>query len=144
MTRATIKFDELLYALDYVSGAPPSENEAYLCVETGIIYYQSIYSDIDINDDFPSDTGDPEKYIAIPHKNDLDLGKRLALRFVSDFLQGSWHEVNDIFHHKGAYARFRHLLERHGLLQQWYDYEDESRKTELRQWCQDNEIELHD
>ena len=81
--------------------------------------------------------------IAIPHKNDLDLGKRLALRFADDLLPGSLDDVYDIFRHKGAYGRFKSLLENRGMLQQWYEFEEKSRKEALRQWCEESGIEIH-
>lgn len=83
------------------------------------------------------------KYIAIPHKNDLELGKRLVLRFADEFLPDVLDEVYDIFRRRGAYGRFKNLLERRGMLSQWYEYEEKSQKEALRRWCEDSEIELH-
>jgi hypothetical protein len=68
----TVKFDDLLEAFEFVSADQPMENEAYLCVETGVIHYHSEFGDEE-EDPLPDDIEDSAKYIAIPHKNDLDL-----------------------------------------------------------------------
>lgn len=136
----TVKFDDLLEAFELVSAGQPFENEAYLCRETGVIHFHSELTDLD--DALPDDVDTSEKYVAIPHKNDLELGKRLALRFADDLLPDSVDDVHDIFRHKGAYARFKRLLEHRGMLQQWYEYEESSKKAALRRWCEENGIEV--
>jgi hypothetical protein len=140
MTRATVKFDELLEAFEFVSFGPPMEHEAYLCVETGVIHYHSEL--VDLEDSLPDDIDDAEKYIAIPHQNDLDLGKRLALQFAEEGLPDALNDVYEIFRHRGAYGRFKSLLERLGKLQQWYEYEKKGRKEALRLWCEESGIEI--
>jgi hypothetical protein len=35
-------------------------------------------------EDLPDDLETSDRYLAIPHKNDLDLGNNLALRFVEE------------------------------------------------------------
>ncbi len=141
MTRVAVKFDALLDAFEFVSAGQLMEHEAYLCVGTGVIHYHSEFGDDE--EPLPDDIEDSEKYIAIPHKNDLDLGKRLALRFADEFLPEVVEEVYDIFRHRGAYGRFKNLLEGRAMLQQWYEYEEKSRKEALREWCEDSGIEIH-
>jgi hypothetical protein len=56
--------------------------------ETGEIIYTSKMDDLY---ELPEDIDDDDKYIVIPHKNDLDLGKALVFEFankgsVSSFL----------------------------------------------------------
>jgi hypothetical protein len=140
MARVTVKFDDLLDAFEFVSAGQPFEHEAYLCVATGALHYYSAL--VDLDEALPDDIDIPGKYLAIPHKNDLDLGKPLALRFAEDVLPDALDDVYDIFTHKGAYGRFKNLLERRGLLQQWYEYEERNRKEALRQWCEENGIEI--
>jgi len=115
----------------------------YLCVETGVIHYPSEFDDEE-EESLPEDISDSEKYIPVPHKNDLGLGKRVALRFADDLLPDASDEIHDIFRHRGAYGRFKNLLEHRGLLQQWYGYEEEARNKALREWCEVSEIELLD
>lgn len=105
MTHVAVKFDELLGAFEFVSAGQPMEHEAYLCIGTGVIHYHSEL--VDLEDPLPDDIDDPEMYIAIPHKNDLELGKRLALRFADEFLPDAVDDAYDIFRRRGAYARFK-------------------------------------
>lgn len=141
MIQAAVKFGDLLDAFEFVSAGQPMEHEAYLCVATGVIHYHSELGDDE--EPLPDDIGDAEKYIAIPHKNDLDLGKRLVLRFADEVMPDALADVDEIFRRRGAYARFKNLLEHRGMLQQWYEYEEKSRKEALRQWCHDQGIEIH-
>ena len=140
MTRATVKFEELIEAFEFVSSAQPAEHAAFLCAQTGKIHWHTELSD-DM-EPLPDDMDVPGKHIAIPHKNDLDLGKALALRFVGEVLPEAIGKAQHIFSRAGAYARFKDFLEQRGLLQQWYEYEGQARERALRQWCQDSGIQV--
>ena len=141
MTGPASKFDALLEAFEFVSFGQPGEHEAYLCTKTGEIHWHSEYGDNE--EPLPDDIEDPEKYIAIPHKNDLGLGKSLVLKYAAEFLPDALDNVREIFRRRGAYARFKDLLEHRGMLQQWYEYEATAQKYALRDWCEDRGIELH-
>jgi len=141
MAIAATKFDDLIFAFEFVSAGQPMEHEAYLCAETGVIHYHTEFGDNE--EPLPDAIGDAEKYIAIPHKNELGLGKRLVLKFIGETLPDAFAEVEDIFRHKGAYAPLKSLLERHGLLEHWYEYQDKSQQEALRQWCDDSGIAIH-
>lgn len=81
-------------------------HNAYLNIETGETFYSS---ELGYVDEIPDDIEDP-KYISIPHKNELDLGKRLVIEFVSDFLPTEMDRVYSIFRRRGAYSRYKDLL----------------------------------
>lgn len=117
----TIKKFDLDLAFDWVSGAPEGQNFAYVSLDTGAIYWVSEFNDTE--DEVPDDLEDSDRYISIPHKNELDLGSSLVFRFVDEELPEQRHRVADIFHHRGAYARFKHLLAAHHALEKWYAYE---------------------
>jgi len=134
-----MKFEEIELAFTFVSMERECTNSAFLCKETGMIYYTSEIGD---PDDLPEDVNDTKKYIEIPHKNDLDLGRVLVMEFVSDHLPEDLGRVNGIFRRKGAYARFKALLEDRGRLEQWYDYEERKQEAALREWCSENGIEI--
>jgi hypothetical protein len=87
----------------------------------------------------PDDLETSDRYIAIPHKNDLDLGNRLALRFVEEQLPDRYSDAEDCFRRRGAYARFKELLAAEGSLEKWYAFEAESTERALRHWCKANE-----
>lgn len=102
------------------------------------MYYQSDYGD---SDELPEDIDD-DKYIELPDKNELDLGKRLVFRFASAFMPEKMDKVEEIFSRKGAYARFKDLLEYEGKLDEWHAYENEAQKKALKEWCEDNSIKI--
>jgi hypothetical protein len=85
---------------------------------------------------------DATLYCAVPHKNDLDLGRNLVFRFVSEYLPEQEHKVEDYFCRRGAYARFKDLLERTGHLEQWYQYEQKATKIALLAWAAEEGLKV--
>jgi hypothetical protein len=73
-----VSFSDLQLAFEFVSSGGMGENEAYLDRQSGKIYWHSEFGD---NDEELPDDIDNEKYIAIPDKRELDLGKPLVLDF---------------------------------------------------------------
>jgi hypothetical protein len=136
-----VKHDDLSLAFDFVSYAAPTEHNAYVSLDTGKIYWTSDSSDA-FDEEIPDDLETSDRYLAIPHKNDLDLGRRLALRFVAQALPECYDPVEGFFRRQGAYARFKDLLEREGVLERWYSFEADAVESTLRQWCAENGLEL--
>jgi hypothetical protein len=122
-----------------VSSGGMGENEAYLDRQSGKIYWHSECDDN--NEELPGDIDD-EKYIAIPDKRELDLGKPLVLDFAREFLPGDYDEVRYIFSRRRAYRRFKDLLVRRGAIDQWYNFSNKAEEAALREWCAENAIEL--
>jgi len=133
-----ISFDEIENAFMFVSMDQPYMHNAYLCKETGQIFYTSEIGD---SDELPEDIDDP-KYISIPHRNDLDLGKALVIEFTSEFLPEEIKRVYSIFRSRGAYSRYKDLLDDKGLLDKWYKFENERQQAALKEWCVENDIKL--
>ena len=118
------------------------EHQAFLCKQSGKLYYHSeLCDDLDILLD---DIDDSEKFLPIPDKRELDLGKPLALNFARQFLPGDFDEVRQFFSRRGAFARFKELLARRNALDQWYDFEAKAEERALRMWCDLNSIEVSD
>jgi hypothetical protein len=132
-------FGEIQDAFLFVSSEEYGMHSAILCKDTGLIYYRSELGGIDEIDEEDLDW---DTCIDIPHKNDLDLGQELVFEFVERHLSDKYHSVQQIFQYRGAYERFKALLKQKGLLQSWYDFENQQQEHVLRQWCIDNEIEL--
>ena len=86
-----VEYEDLLLALEFVSSSPPTENSAYVSLDTGKIYWASSLNPIE--DDAPDDLEESDRYIAVPHKNDLDLGQDLAFRFVAQELPDDYERV---------------------------------------------------
>jgi hypothetical protein len=136
-----VKYDDLSAAFDFVSFAAPFEHQAYVSLDTGAIHWISETSPLD-EEDVPDDLETSDRYLAIPHKNDLDLGSNLALWFVKEQLPKRYSDVEDFFRHRGAYARLKELLAAEGRLETWYAFEAESTERALRHWCEANEIQI--
>jgi hypothetical protein len=99
-----ISFWDLQLAFEFVSSGVMGENEAYLDRQSAKIYWHSEFRD---NDEELPDDIDDEKYIAIPDKIELDLGKPLVLDFAREFLTDDYGEVCHIFSRRGAYRRYK-------------------------------------
>ena len=133
----TVSLDELQNAMEWVS-SDILDDEAYICRQTGRIYLVAGdpgMIDEEEEEDVPKDIHDADKYIPVPDKRDLDLGKQLAFDFTSQFLAERYDEVRGLFRRKGAYRRFKDVLERKGLLEEWYRYSDERAGRALAEWC---------
>jgi Uncharacterised protein family (UPF0158) len=133
-----VKHDDLQTAFDFVSSAAPMEHRAYVCRDTGAIYWISELNPLD--EEIPDDLGESDRYIAIPHKNDLDLGKRLVLDFAAEELPDQYRVIESFFRHRGAYARFKEVLAARGCLDKWYAFEAATTERALREWCAENGI----
>ncbi|MBI3771135.1 MAG: hypothetical protein HY272_00305 [Gammaproteobacteria bacterium] len=134
-----INFEDILEAFEFVSFAQVGECQAFLDKETGKIYWHS-----DFGGDFeelPEDIAD-KKYIELPHKNELDIGKRLIFDFAYQYLPDDAGEIESIFRMKGAYSKFKALLERRDFLDKWHEFESQAGEKALRKWCEENSIEV--
>ena len=138
-----ISFSDLQFAFEFVNFGGLGENRAILDTQSGRLYYHSEVGDNMEEDEFPDDIDD-EKYIEIPHRNELGLGKPLVLEFAREVLPDDYDEVRAIFSRKGAYGRFKALLVRRRALDRWHDFSAKAEEVALRQWCADNAIELVD
>ncbi|MDJ0818752.1 MAG: UPF0158 family protein [Desulfobacterales bacterium] len=134
-----ILFDDIENAFLFVSMDQKFLHNAYLCKETGQIFYTSELGD---SDELPDDIDDTEKYITIPHKNDLDLGKALVFDFTSEYIPDELDRIYDFFRSRGAYSRYKDYLSRIGLLDKWYKFENERQTTTIKEWCRNNSIEI--
>jgi hypothetical protein len=136
-----VKYDDLSMAFVFISSASPMEHNAYVSLDTGEVYWTSDSNDA-FDEDIPDDLETSDRYLPIPHKNDLDLGRGIALRFVAQELPAGYDQVEGFFRRQGAYSRFKDLLQREGVLGAWYTFEGDSVKNALRQWCAENGIEI--
>lgn len=136
----TVKYEDLSAAFDFVSFAAPLEHRAYISMDTGTIHWISELNPLD--EEVPDDLEFSDRYIAVPHKNDLDLGSHLALRFAADELPDQYARIEGFFRHRGAYGRLKELLAAEGRLEEWYAFEAESTAKALRQWCAENGIDV--
>lgn len=86
-----VKFDGLSFAFEFAGSAAPGENNAYVSLDTGQIYCTSDLSPLD--EEVPDDLEISDRYLLLPHKTELDLGKGLALRFAASELPSCYDRV---------------------------------------------------
>jgi len=137
---AKFSFSEIKDAFTYVGSAMYGMNSAVLCKDTGNILYRSDMAGIDEIEN--QEDLDWDQCVDVPNKNDLDLGRNLVFEFVKERLPDDYGRVRKMFRRSGAYSRYKALLERRGLLQEWYDVENSREERALRKWCAENGIEL--
>jgi hypothetical protein len=136
----TVKYEDLSLAFDFVSSGAPMEHHAYISMDTGKIYWVSDLSPTE--EELPDDFEESDRYLEIPHKNDLELGQSLALRFAELELPGAYDRVAAFFGHRGAYRRFKDYLAEAGYLEKWYAFEAEQVDQALKAWCEANQITI--
>ena len=135
-----VSFADLLAAFDWVSSGAPMESSAFVSRATGATHLSSTL--MDLEEELPEDIEDASLYVEVPHKNDLDLGRHLVLKFVDEKLPDSYSTVADFFRKRGAYGRFKDFLERKDMLEAWYEYEAQAIERALREWSEDNGLQL--
>lgn len=139
-----IKISDILDLFELVSSGSPFDSQGYICKTTGKTYFYTDFADFEEEEALPEDVYDEEKYLAIPHKNDLDLGRDLVFDFVEAYLPSEYENVRSMFQRKGAYARFKALLDNANQLEQWYQFEANRTEQALRAWCEAYDVEIID
>jgi len=137
-----VKLSELEEGMQYVSSSQSGEAEAYVCRATGRVIFRAADGSLDADENVPDDIDDATRYIAIPHKNDLDLGRRLALDFVYQRAPDLYAEMQRVFANRGAFSRFKQILDQQDLLDAWYAFESEAERSALLEWAEAYEIEI--
>ena len=111
-TPATITDDDVSNAFDGVASGEMVEAAAFIDRRDGSVHYTS-GEDAEPRGDF-----DADDFLPVPDKRELDLGRELVFDFVQDTLPDDFDEVRAMFRRRGAYGRFRDLVERRGCQQQ--------------------------
>lgn len=137
-----LRYADLLDAFEFASAGGPIDSAAYIDRDTGATHFVS--PDFDFDEELPPDLETSDRYISVPNKYDLDLGRHLVLSFIDRELPNDYGTVAAFFRKKGAYARFKNFLETRRLLQRWYDFRALRIEEALREWCRDNGIAIID
>ncbi|MEP1385721.1 MAG: UPF0158 family protein [Paraglaciecola sp.] len=132
------KLDDIEWAIEF-SSSGLGDHEAYINLDTGKIYYVGDA----VEEPIPDDLYESDRYLMLPSKQDLGLSKRLALSFIAELLPEKLELGYDIFSRRGAYAKFKSLLESKGKLEDWYTYEEAALKRATIQWCKDNNVKIN-
>ena len=127
-----IEYSKIEEAYEFVSAGQLFAHNALVDIQTGDVLFQSDSEELN---EFPEEI-DEERYIAIPTRAELLLGKPVVISFVETYMPNDIVEVHRIFGHKGAYSNFKNFLELKNMLEQWYEYEQNETERALREWCE--------
>lgn len=136
----SVNYSELRNAFEFVSTGSIGEHCAYIQIDTGAIYWTS--TKIDLEEIVPDDIGNSDIYIPVPHKNELKLGQSMALAFIDQALPDDYNTVASYFRRRGAYRRFKELLQSQGMLEKWYAFEEQASDAALLAWCEESHIQI--
>lgn len=135
-----IKLSDLEFALmsqDSLGG----DIEAYIDTQTGKVIIDE-HGMFGVEDEpIPDDLFENDRYISVPYKQDLDLGSRLVFKFTSKIMPDDYEKVRNIFSKRGAYGRFKSLLENRNMIDSWHQFENEKTMQALVDWCQRNNLD---
>jgi len=140
MPTATIAYDDLQSAFNFVSSGAPYERNAYIAKATGEVFQAS--PGYDALKRLPHDVDDGERYWSVPHRQDLSLGSPLELKFVAEHIPAQFANAEDFFHRRGAHAKFHDLVEKAGKQAQWRQYQHDATEVALRKWADDEGLGL--
>lgn len=126
-----IEYRTIEEAYEFVSAGELFAHSALLDTATGEVLLQTESGELD---EFPADP-DRDRYLPIPTRSELQLGKRLVIAFAAAHLPEVLDEVREMFGRKGAYSRFKELLAANNMFDLWYEYEGRETERALREWC---------
>ncbi len=129
-----------MVAFYFTNADAPIDHYAVIDADSGAIHLWSEEATED--EGLPADIETSDRYLRVPDKRELDLGRDLALDFAAERLPGDYQTVVDFFGKRGAYGRFKDLLDSRGLLDQWHAFEERETESALREWCRENGIEV--
>ncbi|MCC7547133.1 MAG: hypothetical protein IT532_05145 [Burkholderiales bacterium] len=64
------------------------------------------------------------------------------MSFAEQHLPKDFDRVLGYFRTRGAYSRFKELLNDRGVLEEWFAFEKDATVRALRQWCDENGIRI--
>ena len=145
MATCTVKYMDFELAVDFASAGMSFAGDCWAClyIKTGEFYYLGDGLENDIDQEILDEIEfNPDAYIRIPDRKEFDLGTPLIFRFTDEYMLGDYEQVRQIFRRRGAYAKYKNLLDKRGLLDTWYDYENTAFKAALLEWAEAKGIQV--
>lgn len=139
---AAVNFSDLEDAYLFVNFGAMFDNRAYVCRDTGKIYWISDDGGALGEDELPDDLEDSDRYVSVPDQRDLDLGRVLVMEFMGQHMPDDYDLVAGFFRGRGAFGRFKDLIDSKGQLDAWHKFEKEAVRRALRDWCVVNGLEI--
>ena len=136
-----VDLTEVIEAID--SADDLAEYVYYIPYEEIMMRQGTHYIGADLPEDF-DETAEPSDFIALPTRreiNDYENMEKFADQYEDDDI-AQW-LVNSL-KGKGAFRRFRAVLERFTIEDEWYDFLELQHKVKAMEWCEEHGIEYHD
>lgn len=130
-----VDLDDLALAVRWVADGMALDHEAWVERSTGVVRMYSP-DQAALCGPMPTNAGGHADCVPVPDRRELGLGTELVFDFARDEMPDAVDAVRAVFRRKGAYGRFRDMLERQGLLERWYAYEEAREMQALHEWCE--------
>jgi hypothetical protein len=137
----TITLDDLDSLQTWVSVNDLEATSAYISKTTGELHFTPFDGE---GEEPPDNVTDETRYWTVPRAEELGLGHGLVFRYVRESLPDDFEAVQDFFRRRGAYARFKDLLDRRGHLNRWKEYENRATQDAYVQWALDSGMQIID
>ena len=111
---------------------------AYVDRHTGAILF---HGDC-MEEPLPDGIDNEERYLPVPSRKELGLGRNDALAFTEQHAQQLLDRAEAIFRRAGAFQSFKVLMHDVGLLPQWYAHQDARLWVALEEWVEEEGLQF--
>jgi hypothetical protein len=135
---STVQRDQLILAVEHVTGGGAIGASAFIDGRTGAV----LFGGADLEVSLPVDVYEDERYVPVPTKKELGLGRGMALTFSEQHAPHLLDSAEHIFATAGAFERFNRLMHEHGLLKDWYAYQEDRLSIAVQEWAEQHGLGL--
>ncbi|BAP84619.1 hypothetical protein LOOC260_100400 [Paucilactobacillus hokkaidonensis JCM 18461] len=129
-----VDLNEVIGAFDMVD----DETQSFYNKVTGEVICLNDYSDED--ESLEDVESNPDRYLNLPSKYEVD-DYHIMEEFIWSLPAGDQqNQLDSSIRGRGAFRYFRDTVDRLNLLQQWYDFKDQSYRRIAIDWCESNGI----
>lgn len=84
--------------------------------------------------------GNPERYLRLPTKFEIH-EYHIMEEFIWSLKGENASELEHAIKGRGAFRRFKDMIDRMGITQQWYDFQSEYYRKLSIKWCEEHNLE---
>ena len=136
-----IDLDELRLAYELQNQVHDLDDGSWLDLEAGTLITH-IGENPDLFPPLPADIETNPRYVPLPTRQELNLGRELALDFMAERRPDEVRWTRETLGRRGGWHRFKNHLEDIGLIRDWYDYQEQHTLQALKAWCESQGVEV--
>ncbi|MGB0938585.1 MAG: UPF0158 family protein [Colwellia sp.] len=150
-----VKIDDIIDAVDFdndMSESYLNTRTKQVCMFTNDVLREA-ERDIDLSDSAPwyreavtsakHYVENKEDYVSLPEKYDFN-EYHVIEKFIDSLVFPKQSEMlSQSILGKGAFRRFKTVLDKLGLVNEWYKYRDQQLREFVELWCKENNIDAH-